>query len=109
MGKGGGHIDARFQVLLGKMSGESGAGPSGVQKKKITRKKKEKATTEVAVGEEEKVSTEGAVDGDEEIPEGAVGENELEVEAEDSDEDTQIIQTSVIPFVSEEGQQRRDI
>ncbi|GAB2295385.1 hypothetical protein Dimus_029558 [Dionaea muscipula] len=108
MGKGGRHIDQSFQVLLGRTIGESDVGPSGVRKKKITRIRKKKTTTEVALVAEREVPTEASV-----------GENEVEAEAEDSDEETEIDEDTRVeettdggaqaaaPIVSEEGQKRK--
>ncbi|GAB2276126.1 hypothetical protein Dimus_010865 [Dionaea muscipula] len=143
MGKGGGHIDESFQGLLGKTSGD--VGPSGIQKKKITRTRKKKVTTEVAADAEREVPTKASVGEDEENPgEGAtqesqavatktkpttkpkkknmtsptMGENEMEVGVEGSDEETELnkaankdaktVETSAIaPVVSEEGLQNK--
>ncbi|GAB2283791.1 hypothetical protein Dimus_018280 [Dionaea muscipula] len=130
MGKGGGHIDESFQVLLGKTSGDrSGAGSSGAQKKKkITRKKKEKVTTAVTVGEEEETPKEDATQESKQwvqrlspkanlkkktTTNPANGENEMEASDEDTptdeatDEDAQTVESSAVPVVSEEGKKTK--
>ncbi|GAB2295972.1 hypothetical protein Dimus_030118 [Dionaea muscipula] len=64
IGKGGGHIEESFQVLLGSASDlGSGAGTSSVQKenkKRAPRKTKEDVPTKEAFGEEEEIPKEGA-------------------------------------------------